>query len=112
MFGRPRATVLLLLACQLASGCCCCYRPFLCCRRPFVGGCEPCTACYGPPAAVPAPVGAPLPPPAGFPVYNAVPVQSAPAGTMPALTSPGNNPPAMDRIPPFSSAALTSGGHR
>ena len=52
MFGRTRATVLLLLACQFASGCCC-YRPFFCCGNRFFAPCgEPCSSCYQPNGAV------------------------------------------------------------
>ena len=113
MFGRTTATVVMLLACQLASGCCLCFRPFFCCHRPFCGGgwgggwgggcCgDPCTACYNPgmPAATLAPPVAPLP------VYNTVPVMPGPATVTPPATPPAANPP-IDRIPPVSAAVPT-----
>lgn len=105
MFGRTTATALLLLACQLASGCYCC-RPFFCCKHRFYGGfygggfCEPCTACYSAPPVVPA-----GPPVAPVPVYTGVPVP-LPTGTMPPVTNPTTNPP-LERIPSFSAAVPT-----
>jgi hypothetical protein len=115
MLGRTLATVLLLLASQLASGCCGCYRPFFCCKQRFYGGyggcCEPCTACYG--GAAPAPIGPPvaIAPPA-YPVYNTLPMQPAvPTQATPPASTPANNPP-IDRIPSFGAAIPTSGLHR
>lgn len=98
MFGRTPRLVLLLLATQLASGCCWCHRPFLW-RNKWKGGCcEPATTCCSAPGF---PAGA-VAPPYGVPVYTGAPVAVPSAPVAPA----GN--PASDRMPAISSAVLSN----
>jgi hypothetical protein len=98
MFGRTTRITLLLLATQLASGCCCCHRPWFWRFRYQGGCCEPCTTCCGAP---PVTYGAQVSPP-GVPVYGAGPaVPMAPA----VVPGPVTNP-TTDRMQPISSAVL------
>jgi hypothetical protein len=101
MFGRTTATVLLALACQLASGCCYGWHPFLCCRERMCGGyaggygsggcCDSCVSGYSPPPGVPV---------APMPVINAAPVQQPPATGAPGIAP-------IDKIPSFGPGGLS-----
>ena len=97
MLGRTLKVAVVIGLTQLASGCCCCWRPFFC--HSCCGGCStaPCASCYSPAIAPAPPVVAPFP-------VSVAPTPGAPI--IPQATSSANNP-TIDKTAPFSSANYT-----